>query len=162
MTEDTLSVIFIGGSGRSGSTLLERMLAEVDSVSAIGELRHIWDAKFARSQLCGCGDAVASCRFWGAVLDEAFGRFDSEAFHEMRRLNRSLNRNRHIPKIIFPYRIANIASMIETYAEGLGRTYTAIRRVSGSPIIVDSTKTPSHGHLIGAVRGVRPYVVHLV
>ncbi|HEY2794503.1 MAG TPA: sulfotransferase, partial [Micromonosporaceae bacterium] len=35
-------VVFLGGLGRSGTTLLERILGEVPGVCALGELVHLW------------------------------------------------------------------------------------------------------------------------
>ena len=42
-------VLFIGGLGRSGSTLLDRMLGRLDDVWSVGELVHLWE----RGRLAG-------------------------------------------------------------------------------------------------------------
>ncbi|WP_420910932.1 sulfotransferase [Thermus thermophilus] len=41
MSQEKVKVVFIGGYGRSGSTLLDRMLGQVEGFVSVGELRHI-------------------------------------------------------------------------------------------------------------------------
>ena len=36
-------VLFIGGLGRSGSTLIEKLLNELPGMVAVGELVHLWE-----------------------------------------------------------------------------------------------------------------------
>src|SRR5947209_19958625 len=66
-------VLYVGGCGRSGSTLLDRMLGQVPGVLAIGEVVHIWRRGVGEDQLCGCGKAFTDCEFWSEVGDVAFG-----------------------------------------------------------------------------------------
>ena len=37
-----MTIVFIGGAGRSGSTLLEKILGNLDGCFSAGELRFIW------------------------------------------------------------------------------------------------------------------------
>ncbi|MBT8240919.1 MAG: sulfotransferase, partial [Acidimicrobiia bacterium] len=57
-------VLFIGGLGRSGSTLIERLLNEYPDVFAIGESVHIWERGLRDNELCGCGVPFDRCVFW--------------------------------------------------------------------------------------------------
>src|SRR6476469_754930 len=54
-------VLFIAGWGRSGSTLLDRMLGQVPGVFSAGELRDIWDRGVREDRLCGCGQPFHEC-----------------------------------------------------------------------------------------------------
>ena len=38
----TVPVLYIGGWGRSGSTLLAHLLGGLDRMVAVGELRYVW------------------------------------------------------------------------------------------------------------------------
>jgi len=49
------TVLFIGGLGRSGSTLLDRMLGRLDDVWSVGELVHLWERGLSQNNRCGCG-----------------------------------------------------------------------------------------------------------
>src|SRR5206468_2970805 len=41
--EGPVRVLFVGGLGRSGSTLVDRMLAQMPEATSVGELVHIWE-----------------------------------------------------------------------------------------------------------------------
>jgi hypothetical protein len=75
--EEPVKVAFIGGWGRSGSTLLASMLGEVPRMTPVGELRYIWERGLHDDELCGCGERFGECPFWQAVGREAFGGWDA-------------------------------------------------------------------------------------
>ncbi len=66
-------VVFVGGYARTGSTLLDRLLGQIDGFASFGELRHVWERNFRGNQLCGCGRPFRSCPFWNDVVEVAFG-----------------------------------------------------------------------------------------
>jgi hypothetical protein len=41
-TVDVVPVVYVGGSQRSGSTLLDRMLGQVSGHESAGEIVHLW------------------------------------------------------------------------------------------------------------------------
>ena len=49
-------VLFLGGLGRSGTTLLERLLGQLSGVSPLGEVVHLWQRDLVDDERCGCGD----------------------------------------------------------------------------------------------------------
>ena len=58
-------LIYIGGLGRSGSTLLERLLTADAKVVACGEVaRHLQRRKAAKT--CSCRRPIALCPVWNA------------------------------------------------------------------------------------------------
>ena len=71
-------VLFISGWGRSGSTLLDRMLSSSLGFFASGELREVWWRGVQENRQCGCGVGFNECPFWRAVGIEAFGGWDHE------------------------------------------------------------------------------------
>src|SRR5438105_15565281 len=68
--EAPTTVLFIGGEGRSGSTLLDRMLGQLPGFFSTGELREVWNRGLIENLDCGCGLSFRSCSFWTAVGDE--------------------------------------------------------------------------------------------
>ncbi|HEX6984894.1 MAG TPA: hypothetical protein VF170_05935, partial [Planctomycetaceae bacterium] len=56
-------MLYVAGWGRSGSTLLSYILADLPGFVAVGELRYLWSA-ISNGELCGCGEPVTACPFW--------------------------------------------------------------------------------------------------
>ena len=59
------TVLYIGGYGRSGSTLLERLLAAHPDVVGVGELRNLPSAE--PGHRCSCGEPLDDCPVWHNV-----------------------------------------------------------------------------------------------
>ena len=89
-------MLVIVGTGRSGSTLLGRLLGALPGAVHVGEVRFLWQRGLIEARLCGCGVPVPECPFWRTVLAEAYGarRPDPAAVHA--RLT-SVTRLRRVP-----------------------------------------------------------------
>ena len=61
-----MKVLYIAGVGRSGSTLLERMLGAVPGSVNTGELNAIFSRVASQDQRCGCGEPFSACAFWAS------------------------------------------------------------------------------------------------
>jgi hypothetical protein len=155
-------VLFIGGSGRSGSTLLDLMLGQVSGAWPVGELSYVWLRGLKENELCGCGRPFRDCPFWGAVGIEAFGGWDRLDPDETVRLRASVDRVRYIPLMVTPSASSAYRRRLARYAELLHAVYEAVRRVSGASVIVDSTKHVSTAFLLRQVPGLDLRIVHLV
>jgi hypothetical protein len=156
------TVLFIGGLGRSGSTLLERMLGRLDDVCSVGELVHLWERGLKENNRCGCGDRFRECAFWGRVGELAFGGWDRLDVGEVLALKASVDRNRFVPLMVAPALSPAYRARMRRYLELLGRLYDAVREVSGRPLVVDASKHASHAFLVRRMRGVDLRLVHLV
>ncbi len=66
-----VKVVYIAGMGRSGTTLLGSLLGQLDGFFFGGEFRHL-GARIAQHGSCGCGEDVAACPPWQAILSSAF------------------------------------------------------------------------------------------
>jgi UDP-N-acetylglucosamine transferase subunit ALG13 len=149
-------VLYIGGWGRSGSTLLDRMLGQVPGVVSVGELRELWQRGLVENRSCGCGAAFGDCSFWTEVGQRAFGGWAALDLDEVLRLRYSLDRGWSLP-------VRSIrAGPVRTYTEVLAALYGAIGQVSGAGVIVDSSKLPSHALLARLIPSVDLRMVHLV
>jgi hypothetical protein len=71
-------MIYIAGYGRSGSTLLERILASHPDIDGLGEVEHLTRARDLHAASCGCGAPLAECELWGPVIAALAGEFDFE------------------------------------------------------------------------------------
>jgi hypothetical protein len=161
-SQATTRVLYVGGLGRSGSTLLDRMLGELPGVTSAGELVHLWQRGVVEDHLCGCGEAFSGCPFWTKVGAEAFGGWGAAEVDEAIRLQRLVDRNRYTPLLASPVVPASFAGRLERYVELLGRLYAGISSVAGGAVVVDSSKHASTAYVLRRVASIRLHVIHLV
>ncbi len=62
------TVVYLGGYGRSGSSVLDRLLASQIGALGAGELCNLFSWA-AEGRDCACGVTVGACPLWGPVLD---------------------------------------------------------------------------------------------
>lgn len=157
------SVLYIAGTGRSGSTLLAGLLGELDGVVSVGELRYVWSRTLPADHLCECGARFRSCPFWTAVFAQAFGGMDRADPRAVARLARRVDRIRHIPRLAAPaLRSTAFRTDLEAFDDVLRRLYAAILAVSGASVVVDSSKDPSYAYVLRACPSLDVALVHLI
>ena len=159
--DNTNKVLFIAGLGRSGSTLLDMLLGQIDGFCSTGELRFIWDRGFGQNQLCGCGKPFKECDFWMNVVREAFGGFEN-VNHERLAALRDSTKRRIIAKWPSFKASSEILASYEEYFNAYRKLYWAIRKVSGCEIIVDSSKDVAHGYILATIPEIDLFTIHLV
>lgn len=160
---DTVTVLFLAGAGRSGSTLLSNVLGEVDGLFAGGELRYLWERGIDEGRRCGCGEPVTSCPVWSAVVDRAFGGVDGADVAGTRALQARTTRIRHLPQLLLaPVSGRRFAADLAAYRDRLGRLYQAVAAVTGARVVVDASKLPTFGRVLDGAPGIDLKVVHLV
>ena len=163
MSDARVKVLYITGAPRSGTTLLDQLLGQVEGFFPVSELSTIWDRGLLENWLCGCGAPFRDCDVWRKVLAEAYGGMDAVDPREMLRLQLRATRIRRLPRLLLgrwtgrPDR-----DVLGRYPEELRKLYRAIRHVTGCRVIVDSSKIPGYGYVLGTLPGIELYVVHLV
>jgi hypothetical protein len=155
-------VVYIGGSQRSGSTLLDRMLSQIPGHLSAGEVVHLWIRGVLHDELCGCGLAFSRCPFWSEVGRVAFGGWDRVPVDEVVALRRRVDRNRYIIFMLVPALWPRYRRDLRSYTDLLERLYGAIQQVGGGATVVDSSKHASTAFLLRRIAGLRLRVVHLV
>jgi hypothetical protein len=162
VNDDRVTVLFVGGYSRSGSTLFDRMLGQVHGFTSTGELGYLWSHGVTADRLCGCGLRFSECSFWQAVGEEAFGGWDRVDPGLLLALQRDVNRHRYLPFLLAPWLWTSYAAKLRAYADMLSRVYRAIQRVGGGGIVVDSTIDPAYGFVLRHVPGIDLRLVHFV
>lgn len=155
-------VVFVGGLGRSGSTLIERLLGELPGVCSIGETVHMWRRALVDDEPCGCGEAFSACAFWGTVGKAAYGGWDRVDLDEVAELKAAVDRTRFLPRLTGGTLDPSLREPVERYADLYARLYAGVREVSGASVVVDSSK---HASLAGCLRwgsGIDLRVLHVV
>ncbi len=155
-------VLYVAGWGRSGSTILGRILGQVEGFFSVGELRLIWERGLIRNWLCGCGVSFRECPVWSEVVSRAFGDVSHAGAQRMIDLREGGLRTRHL---LTPARSKFLRTRVDyagDYLRALEKLYHTVRDVSQSRIIVDTSKSPSYGYVLKNIPGIDLYVLHLV
>jgi hypothetical protein len=156
-----ITVCYIAGEGRSGSTVLSTTLAEYAGFCCVGELHCIWRAVLT-DELCSCGEPFYSCKFWATVGEVAFGGWHRLDLPRVSEVNRQLTRQRHVARLAFPPVRRRYSNEIHTFASVLQALYNAIGVVSQQSVIIDSSKGVPYLLMLRQVEGLDIRLVHLV
>lgn len=159
-----IPLVYIGAVGRSGTTLIERALASENHLVALGEMVHFWERSVLGNEPCGCGVPIRACPTWTAIVTRAFGGWDYLDGETIRGWQRTADRNRYIPFLIWPrlgpkdFRVS-----LDLFTAHLARLYGAIATEVGiDKVLVDSSKHPSYLFLLRHVAGVDVRLLHVV
>jgi hypothetical protein len=156
MPEDKIAVLYIAGSGRSGTTLLARLLGELEGFVNIGEAaRYLFDVDIrAREFPCGCGSALSGCPFWKDKIRAIPADLVRQASDVVR--------IRKFPSLLMASRRPGIPEVYRPILDALGEMYRAVARETGCRVIVDSSKNPANALLASLIPGVELHVLHVV
>jgi hypothetical protein len=155
-----LKVLYIVGVGRSGSTLLERMLGAVPGSVNAGELNAIFSRVATQDQRCGCGEPFSACPFWTEVGEHAFGGW-SEVTRRIAHLQPRVVRQRHVPRMLTGAP-ASFQRELDEYVDVHERLYRSVAAVSGAEVVVDASKSTAQLFALRRIEGLDLRVVNLV
>jgi len=156
-----VKVLYIAGVGRSGSTLLERMLGALPDCVNTGELNAIFSRVALQDQRCGCGEPFSACSFWSEVGDRAFGGWASVSAR-VAALQPRVVRQRHLPRIVTGAAGATYRRELAEYLDAHHRLFRAVAAVSGAEVVVDASKSAAQLAALSRIRDLDLRVVHLV
>jgi Sulfotransferase family len=150
-------VLFLGGLGRSGTTLVERVLGQLPGVVGLGEVVHLWRRDLRDGERCGCGEPFLRCSFWRSVGDRAFGGWHRVDVNRVLHLQRTVERTRHIPRLaLTSHRDAR------EYAGYYQRVYAAAAELTGAQLVIDSSKHSALAWCLRHDTGIDLRVAHIV
>lgn len=163
---NTPIILYIVGVGRSGSTLLDRLLGSIEGFHSCGEVFELWRRVINHKAPCSCGQYAEECPFWSAVLKKTLWNTENDLrtrIQDFAGQFYSTITKRNLGNLLFPRlrsrdfrrRIANIEGVIQ-------RLYQAIAELSGARVIVDSSKSPYYAWLLSEIGAIDLYLVHIV
>lgn len=157
-----MKVLYIAGSGRSGSTIVDNILGQLDGFVSVGEVRFLWERGMIEDRTCGCGRGFSVCPFWTAVLERAFAGSPPDPGRMLDLLARG-TRARRIPGLVGGRgRRSRFVATLGELPGVLSSLYAAIADESGARVIVDSSKLPTYGAVLAEVPGVEVRMLHLI
>lgn len=151
----TGQLVFIGGAGRSGSTLLDLLLNNNPHIQSVGEIHRLNHYARTDQETCTCGRNVMACPFWLEVQKAAEPWLPPE-------MSRPLLQT--LEMMIRPQDLSRVVGFLEKITLVFGRPaffrcfvklfcrphhaalqnslfwYEMVRQVTGQPVVVDSTK----------------------
>jgi Sulfotransferase family len=151
---EPVRVLYIAGLAHSGSTVLARVLGEVEGLFAAGEV-YALSERIANGDRCGCSELLGDCPFWTAVLRKAFP--DGDAVPRLRTERRWI-KGRTLPRLV----LGRDRERLRVYRHDLKLLYRAIASESGAGVVVDSSKSPTYAYILDSVPGVELSVIHLL
>jgi hypothetical protein len=157
------TVLYITGSGRSGSTLLERILGAVPGFVNVGELIELFRRVAVQDERCGCGLDFSACPFWQQVGKRAFGRWDPSLLTRVTHQQVAVARQRHLPRLLAPALASSgFRDALEEYASTYASLYRAIATEADAEVIVDASKWPAQALALARTGQIDFRVLHLV
>ncbi len=159
MSATKTKVLFVTGMGRSGSTILDNILGQLEGFFSSGELMYLWDRGMLQNLLCGCSERFHDCELWPRVVAR-MPELNAELAARLAEIRENLTPRRAVTlSELFSH---TTAEDLELYKEHLGSLYRAIVAETGCRVIVDSSKFPGHGLAISQLHDVDLYVLHMI
>ena len=156
-------VLFIGGAGRSGSTLIENVLANSSEMICVGELKMIWENGLAKNLLTPQGVPFLEDKFWKEVFNFGWGGSSNVDVSRVLYLQRCVDRTLLLPlNEVSLFCSSRRKALIKEYVGYLSILYNSIKNISGKKIIVDSTKWPIYFWFINRIPEIDVRCLHLV
>jgi len=156
MNDDKVKILYIAGLGRSGSTLLARLLGELNGFTNVGEAaRYFFSTTIVSQDLpCSCGSKVSECLFWNNIA--------TSIDKDVQRFAKDILRIRYLPLLMSPIQPSAFRRRMEDLLLRLEFLYASIAEKAGCDVIVDSSKHPSIAYVLAKIPSIKLYVVHLV
>ncbi len=156
-----LRVLYIGGCGRSGSTILDTLLGNHPDMESVGEASHIvTNAWLRENAYCACGNVGRDCDFWRKVYRQWGLRVGPVDLADYVATAREIESRLRLP--VTQRQLAAGDSKHVEYARLTVGLLAAIRDTSGAEIVVDSSKTASRALALSMVEGVDLRLIHMV
>lgn len=151
-------VVYILGTGRCGSTLLDIILGSHPDICSTGELRQLSATPRGEDQPCSCGADVHDCALWGPVIARVEREFPLD---ELER-DRGYELTRSLPRTALLLGLPR--SGASRYAARLATLLRTIAQESGRPVVVDSSKHMGRGLILWKSRrhGLDVRYIHMV
>lgn len=142
------NVLMLGGFGRSGSTLLERCLAECPQAIGLGEVLHLWERGLRDNELCGCSLPFDQCEFWQTVGQKAFGGWANVDVCQAVADRRLVVRNRYLLELASGITHKKRKGPRTRLLDRVNAMYNVVGKEFDAELIIDSSKHPAYAYFL--------------
>lgn len=154
---DDLTVLYIAGYGRSGSTVLDVLLGGHPRVVSVGELVFLGSDWQCEDRRCACGERYVNCPFWKGLFE------DTREVNALEQVVPDFEHRHALPRLLLD---AHSEQKKREYRYRTRRLYEYIARQGDADIIVDSSKSGRYAAgrfwALRQVAGLDVHVLHLV
>ncbi|ADI74110.1 hypothetical protein Metev_1241 [Methanohalobium evestigatum Z-7303] len=156
---DKLKVIYIMGSGHTGSTLLDLCIGAHPKIQSCGEFKpHLFWGNYQKNKLCGCGISSQSCPFWSQVINDwksKTGIYDLNVMKNSQDKFENISINQRI-------NLDSYETEFYSYLIYNQELLYSISYISDKPILVDSTKNSIRALNLSLMPNIELILIHLV
>lgn len=161
MVSNKITVIYLAGYGKSGTTLLDLVFnghPEIIGVGGLGSYRTLDRRKMNRDKArldkaCACGKMVSKCPFWQKVFENIDVQHGLQTY--MKLSDFFLNKARYV------YYNDNLVDIAD-YVSCNELIYANIARVSSKQTIFDSSRNPFRIELLARSQNIRLVLLHVL
>jgi len=155
-------ILLITGSGRSGSTLLSKLLNEIDGAFNVNELVFLHLNGVVRDYPCNTGEKFSESAVWQNIMTSYRQKNEIDLLEYKPHL---IPNTRKLVKAQFlPFREATLAQgeYFKRYQKAIKDLYDSIFEVTNASIIIDSSKIAPFVNVVAQMEDFERYVLHLV
>lgn len=161
MTSKPPKIIYICGSGRSGSTVLDIILSNQEDSFGVGELNYLHRFINSKSEFCACGSLYESCSFWPDVLKEWKKRTKNEnALEDLQAKQNMFERFKTLP-LGFWHFIKKSPDYL-SYLKLNEDLYASIAHIAKKDTLIDSSKNPLRAFYLSSSKNLDINTIHLI
>jgi len=158
--KEKLKLVYIVGTGRSGSTLLTTALGQISEIFSAGEMEYISDLDI-HSQLCGCGKQFLDCEFWSTINFEGKKGLQNLPLKKFEQLRNRFEKLGNIPRFLVDGHSSFYDDLV-VYEDLLEKLLFSIAKRASVNIIVDSSKVLPRLFILNRLKNVEIVVIHLI
>lgn len=155
-------VLMIVGHGRSGSSLVERMLGGSNGFTNIGEAHVVFRSGVSLGLTCRCGRPFVECTTWQQIGRDALGGWHADTADRMHHYFTGRLRYRQLPGVARRFRSGRADADDRRYADTFTAVYRSIADAADHDVLVDSSKHLGHAVAMGWLADIDLRVLHLV
>ena len=153
-------VLYIGGTGRTGSTVLDQLLGQFPAFFSGGEMAFFWSRGILANAICACGEPVRSCPVWEHSIAAVTDSPDITA-EQMVALHKRFW-SIHTFAMVIPGFARSRMRQIHDFPQTMQRLYGSILDDQQAQVFVDSSKEPHFSYILREGSDLDLRFLHLV